>query len=59
MIIDASLTVKILCTNTQCPSSLLMHPKCFEKFENQTCASLAKMARCRGWSDKQVNIACW
>ena len=55
VIADPSQAVAIHCSSsTKCSTSLLMHQRCFDKFEDQTCAHLAKMARCRGWSEKQV-----
>ena len=54
-ILDLENTVKVLCSNPSCPTSLLMHSNCFAKFEDSTCMKLSKHARCRGWSDRQVH----
>ena len=51
--------MKVLCSNPTCPTSLLMHTNCFAKFEDITCMKLTKHARCRGWSDRQVQIISW
>merc|ERR1719209_335010 len=52
-------TVKLICSNPTCPTSLLMHTNCFAKFEDVTCMKLSKHARCRGWSDRQVRSSVW
>ena len=56
-ILDMEETVKVICSNPTCPTSLFMHTNCFTKFEDVTCMKLSKHARCRGWSDRQVHIS--
>ena len=51
---DLAAAVRVTCSNPSCPTSRLMHAKCFAKFEDKICAALAKIGRGRSWTDKQV-----
>jgi hypothetical protein len=53
-ILDPEETVRVSCTDQQCPASGLLHARCFEKFENKACLALSTTPRANSWTDGQV-----
>ena len=52
-----SSATRVICSNTQCTQSGLVHNKCFEKFESLLVVFIGKYGRCRDWSEKQVMMS--
>ena len=49
--------IKMSCSSIQCPeTSLMLHSDCFDKLEKLLIQAAAGNARCRNWSENQVNL---
>jgi len=57
--LSMSNTTRVICSNTQCTQSGLVHNKCFEKFEALLVVFISKYGRCRDWSEKQKYNSLW
>ena len=48
--------IRMSCSSIQCPeTSLMLHSDCYDKLEKLLIQAAAGNARCRNWSEKQVN----
>jgi len=54
-----SSTTRVICSNSKCTQSGLVHNKCFEKFESFLVVFIGKYGRCRDWSEKQKYNSLW
>jgi len=57
--LSMSNTTRVICSNTQCTQSGLVHNKCFEKFEASLVVYIGKYRMCRDWSEKQKVNSLW
>ena len=49
--------IRMSCSSIQCPeTSLMLHSDCYDKLEKLLIQAAAGNARCRNWSEKQVNL---